>query len=424
MISNVRNWSLLVTLVALCAIGSPAAAQDVPPAPDDVPEEKTVETEEGGEESAEEQADPDEPGLDPFEESGEAAETETRVAKDELARYYQVRESVKRQIQTGQNAIHIYQLVEEIVDEVVADVSELNPQVVSPAAVRSVGLTPNLSKQFGEFVEATLVTQIANKTDLTLKNCTACQSLRSRVEDGEWVVTLGLTRHEDLRREAKRLGVRAFMDAKFSYFPGANVVALNVRFTAADDGEILWTETYRSDATTAAILRSGDRVLTRKERVKELERLIEQRPYYGHILYVGASHIPYDSPQGGLSGAALGYRLYEKFGQDRRWMFGIGAEGFANFSANNPLLGSFVGATLNYQILPPNLNQPIYRVGTTASGFFAGQEGNSAAFQVDFDVTLQFRLGAGVSAMYFVPVTFAGADLGGFGYKMRASFNW
>jgi hypothetical protein len=54
----------------------------------------------------------------------------------------------------------------------------------------------------------------------------------------------------------------------------------------------------------------------------------------------------------------------------------------------------------------------------------AGQEGNSAAFQWDIDLQMQFRLGAGASLMYFVPTTYQGSDLGGFGYKIRLSFNW
>ena len=406
-----------LTIFALCAcmLAFPTAltAQDDP----DPPLSPFDPVEEPGE--PEPTADPDEPGM-----TSNAGEAQTReVADNDLQRFYEVRESVRRQIQSGQDAIHIYQLVEEMVDEVLADVADLNSSAISPAAIRSVGLSPNLSKGFGEFVEATLVSALANKSDVTLKVCAACQSLRSRVEDGQWVVTLGLTRHEDLRREAQRLGVKSFLDAKFSYFPGANVVALNVRFIAAEDGRVLWAETYRSDATTAAILRSGDRVISRDERVKELERLLEARPYYGHILYVGGTYIPHDTPSGGLTGMALGYRLYEKFGPDRRWMFGIGAEGFANFGAD-ALLGSFVGATLNYELFEPNLKRPIYRAGGTVAGFFAGNEGNSAAFQADFDVSLQFRLGVGASLMYFLPVTFAGADLGGLGYKVRASFNW
>ena len=405
-----RWWVAATALLWATLWSAGLAAQDSPETPfDPVPAPPT-----------EPAADPSTPGLAGPQGEQVAAE---EVADNQLERYYEIRESTRRQIQSGQDAIHIYQLVEEMVDEVVADVSKLNHRVVSPAAVRSVGLTPNLSKSFGEFVEATLVSALANKSDVALKVCAACQSLRSRIEDGDWVVSLGLTRHEDLQREAARLGVKSFLDAKFSYFPGSNIVALNVRFISAEDGRIFWTETYRSDATTAAILRSGDRVVSRAEREKELERLLEARPYYGHILYVGGAHIPYDGPSGGITGASLGYRLYEKFGNDKRWMFGIGAEGFAKFG-DQPLLGAFVGAQLAYEILPPNLKRPTYRAGLTAAGFFAGQEGNSFAVSTDFDVTLQFRLGAGVSLMYFLPVEFAGADLGGFGYKARASFNW
>lgn len=418
MTATARAFATSFLIVALYVSG--AWAQDAPDAPADPfgeasPEPETPESNAPTEEL---------PGLEPL---GEEAvpPPQTRETVQDMERYTQIRESTRRQLQTGQGAIHIYQLVEEMVDEVVADVHDFaHIDAVSPVAVRRVGLTPNLSAEFGAFVEATLVTSLAANTDLTLKQCAACESLRSRVEDGQWVVSLGLTRQEDLRREARRLGVKAFLDAKFSWFPGANVVALNVQIVRAEDGAIMWAETYRSDATNAAILRSGDRVISRAEREKELERLLEARPYYGHMLYVGGSFIPYDGPEGGIGGAALGYRLWEKFGVDRRWMFGIGAEGFLNFSPTNPLLGSFVGASISHEIFPPDLNAPTFRVGGTAAGFITGQEGNSVAFQADFDMVLQFRLGFGVSAMYFLPVSFAGADLGGFGAKARASFNW
>ncbi len=378
----------------------------------------------GGEEGSEASA--PEPGMEADAESGEAEEVEEVEAKrapSEQERKIEQEEALERQIKSGQNAVHVYQLVEEMVDEVVMDVRDLRVAAVSPTAVRKIGLTPNLSKQFGEFVEGTLVNTVANQTEVTLKRCRACDALRSRVDGGDWVVSLGMTRQEELRREAEQLGVKTFLDTRFSYFPAANIVAMQVEFVRAKDGAIMWSETYRSDATTAAILRSGDRVKSRRERVDELERRIDERPRYGHKVYMGASHIPYDSPQGGITGGALGYRIYEEFGPDLRWRYGIGAEGFANFS-DNPLLGSFVGATVQYDILPQDLNMPELRTGPTISGFFAGQEGNSAAFEWTLDVVLQFRLGAGVSMMYFVPTEFAGADLGGFGYKLRVSFNW
>ncbi len=417
-----KVWQTWLALLVALLVAAPAWAQDDGGEPPVDPFGPAP----GSEAPPAPAADPDAPGIEPFEElSDEEQPTSRQIPDDELERYYEIREATRRQLQTGQNAVHIYQLVEEMVDEVVADVSAFaNPTVISPAAVRMVGLTPNLNAEFGQFVEATLVTSLASGAGITLKRCMACESMRSRIEDDDWVVTLGMTRQEDLQREAKRLGVKAFLEARFSWFPGANIVALNVQFVRAEDGAILWAETYRSDATTAAILRSGDRVVSRAEREKELERLLEARPYYGHMLYVGGSFIPYDGPQGGIGGAALGYRLWEKFGEDRRWMFGIGAEGFLNLSPLNPLLGSFIGASFGYELFPPDLNEPIYRVGGTVAGFIAGQEGNSISFQADFDMVLQFRLGFGVSAMYFVPVQFAGADLGGFGGKARASFNW
>lgn len=335
----------------------------------------------------------------------------------------EIRQAIERQIQGDKNAIHIYQLVEEIIDEVIADVVDLNPRAIAPAAFRTMNLTPNLSAQFGEFVESTLISALATHSQIAIKRCIACASLRSRVDGDEWVVTRGLVHHDELQQEAERLGAVSFLDARLSFFPGANIVAMQVEFVRASDGAVLWTETYRSDASTAAILRTGDRVQSRHERVQELERRIDQRPYYGHQLFTGAGYIPYDSPRGGLSGATIGYRLYEKFGPDQRYLFGVGAEGFANFT-DEGILGAFVGATFQMELLPPNLNLPSLRTGPTIGGFFAGTEGNSFTAEWGLDAILQFRLGAGLSLLYFLPVEFAGYDLGGFGFKARASFNW
>lgn len=356
---------------------------------------------------------------DPF------AELRQEVAEDAVdPRVEEINESVEKQVISGQGSIHLYQLVEEMTDDLVVDLRDLNLAAVSPVAMRRMGLSPNLSAAFGDFVESTVVSEISNATKLRVKRCVACSSLRSRIEGGDWVVTLGMTQHEDFRREAEALGVKAFLDLRFAFYPGVNIAALNVEVIRAEDGAVMWAETYRSDSSTAAILRSGDRVESRKERLLELERKLDARPYYGHIVYGGGTYIPYDSDAGSISGMAMGYRIYEKFGEDRRWLFGVGAEGFANFSEDNALLGSFVGATLHYQLTEPNLNSVTVRTGPSLYGFFAGTEGNSAALEWGVDAIMQFRLGVGASAFYFVPTEFAGADLGGLGFKGRVTFNW
>ena len=235
---------------------------------------------------------------------------------------------------------------------------------------------------------------------------------------------MGHVTQEELAAEAKKLGVIAYLDAYVSFDPGANTVSMSVQIYRASDSKILWSETYMSDATTAAVLRSGDRLQTREEAYRELVRKIEQKPYYGYQLTLGMGFIPYDSATSPmLSGIMIGGRIYEKFGEDKRLLYGLHGESFLNFG-ENAIAGAFVGALAQYQINEPNLNDPIYRVGGLVEGFIAGQEGNSVAIEANAEAIFQFRLGASVGLMYFRPVQFAGADLGGFGGKVRFLFNW
>jgi hypothetical protein len=163
--------------------------------------------------------------------------------------------------------------------------------------------------------------------------------------------------------------------------------------------------------------------MTREERVAELNRKLEERPDFGYMAYFGVAHIPYDIPSGGMTGGSGGIRLYEYLGEERRWRYGIGAEGFANLS-DSGLVGAFLGATAQYRIFEADLNEAAFWTGPTLSGFVAGTEGNSFAVEWGLEGIFQFRLGAGLSLMYFVPVRYADYDLGGFGYKARVSFNW
>ena len=124
--------------------------------------------------------------------------------------------------------------------------------------------------------------------------------------------------------------------------------------------------------------------------------------------------------------------MYEYLGDARRWRYGIGAEAFANLGLGgengqvsaDALVGAFLGASAHYRLFSEDLNEPAFWTGPTLSGFIAGSEGNSFAVEWALEGVFQFRLGAGLSLMYFVPVRFADRDLGGLGWKARVSFNW
>ena len=307
----------------------------------------------GAQSSPEEPAPPESRAL-----RGEEAE-QPRVEEQRAMSRRQVDRRVRDYIRSGTGKITIYQVVEEMVDDFIADVSDLNQAALSPVAVRGVGLTPNLSSAFGSWVESQLITAVMTHSDVRVKRCVSCGALRTRLDGDDWVVSKGFVTQEELAREARDLGVNTYLDAHVAYVPGANIVSLNVQIFRASDGKVLWAETYRSDATTAAILRSGDRVLTRDEARAELVRKLEQRPYYGYQLLVGAAYIPYDSPTtSALGGAVIGGRIYEQFGEEKRLLYGLQATSFLNLSEQNRLIGGFFGAAFQYQLNEPNLNRP------------------------------------------------------------------
>lgn len=332
-------------------------------------------------------------------------------------------EAVARYMREGAEAVPLYQVFEEMIEEVVAELQDEPREDLSPLAVRRVRGSPQLSAWFLDQVEAQLVGMISEHTPHTVRRCVTCDSIRSRVDEDDWVVSVGLATQEQLRREATRIGVRNFLDVRVAYYPEANIAALHAEVFSAEDGTVVWSGAYRSDATTAAILRSGERIQSREERVADLERRIQMRPHLGHQVSAGAAFIPYEGEGGTIFGGTVGYRLIEHFGPDLRWSFGLGATGFLNLS-DNPLMGGFLDVTLQYDVLPENLNLFVLKTGPSIGAFFAGEQGNSFVVEWTIDAVFQFLLGIGISAFYFVPVEFANADLGGFGGKARFTVNF
>lgn len=330
---------------------------------------------------------------------------------------------LKEYIRSGDDTISIYHVVAELLDEMMADVQKLRISQVSPLAIRGVAVSPNLTPLFAQLVEGSITSRFNQSSDIKLRYCASCQSLRTEVEGGEWVLKLGWTSQNDMEKAAETLGVNAFLDAHLSYIPAANQVMLTVKIFSVSHGTILWAETYSSDETTAAILRSGERVLTREEAYKELIRKIEARPYYGYQLYFGGGMIPFEGPLGNIDFITLGIKFYEKFGEHKRNQFGIFGESALNVFTN-PLLGAFFGGMYQRQINTPNLNDIQFWGGGALSFFVAGLQGNTLSFESMFDVIMQFRLGLGLSIYYAIPVAFGAYDVGGLGYKFRFTFNF
>jgi hypothetical protein len=121
-------------------------------------------------------------------------------------------------------SIDFFELVDDIMDEIARQLGTRGSQPVSPMAIKLVRLSSNLRPEFARTLETRLIARLTNATNVKMNVCTECTAMRSRVEDGNWILTLGAVNTDDLRRIGARSGVKTFMEVDFTYSPTSNVV--------------------------------------------------------------------------------------------------------------------------------------------------------------------------------------------------------
>jgi hypothetical protein len=330
-------------------------------------------------------------------------------------------------IKRSQGDVSFYELVDEMLDEIAYQLGKQDALTLSPLAIRLVRLSPDLDPEFAATLQARLLARITNTTGIKTVVCVECTSLRSRVEDGQWLVTLGAVRQADLRRVASAQGITTFLDLDLTYSPRSNLIWMEAVAFRARDGSVQWTDAYRSDATTAALLRTGRRLPSREERLTELEGKIAARPYYGYAVSLGLMRMGYDGPTGNIMGPQLTIRIHERFGEEQGQLFGlsVGILSTGPPGKNSSTINSLVsGAYYSQRITEPNLNRPELWPYLELGGIFSGNQGNTGYGEAGLDLRLKWRLSMVGGLMYLLPTNFANYDLGGLGWRLRLAFNW
>lgn len=315
------------------------------------------------------------------------------------------------------------ELVDEILSDVVAELASRPAKVFSPMAIRSVTLGNNIDPSYKERLVSAVVIAVHAGTDVRMIECLECQSTKTQVEDGHVVVTRGIADGEQARRVAKTIGAKSFLDVSFRFEPKDGVVELGFKVVRGEDGVILWADNFRADETTPMLLRSSYAPQKRKDRLRDLEMLLEGRPLYGYAASAGFMLLPYDDPvDGDIAGATAGYRIYERFGVDRQVMFGLDAMGFLNTTR---LTGGLLSAGSWWVFPRPDLVHPEFRFGGKAGAFVAGSKGNAAIFQLGAEMLLRYRFGVYAYILFMTKSELEpGKNLGGVGGAAGMSFNW
>jgi len=330
-------------------------------------------------------------------------------------------------IRRSRTDVNFYELVDEILDEISYQLSKQDAIAMSPLAIRLVRLSPDLRPEFAGTLEARLLARISQVTSIRTAVCIECTSMRSRVENGQWLVSLGAVRQEDLQRIGRTQGIKTFVDLDFTFNPQANTIWMEAIAFRASDGGVVWSDAYRSDATTAMLLRSGRRVPSRAERLDELEHKIQGRPYFGYMVAVGLARIGYNGPTGDIGGPMATIRIHERFGEDEQQLFGLSVGIFftgAPEAGKNVLNSLMSGAYYSVNLSEPSLNQPELWAYGELGGMFSGNQGNTFYGEAGLDLHLKWRLSMVGGLQYVLPTHFADHDLGGVGYRLRLAFNW
>ena len=322
----------------------------------------------------------------------------------------------------SQDSVSVSVLIDELLDELAYQLSKEDPRALSPVAIRWVKLSPNLRADLALSAETRLQARLAKTTQLVQLVCTDCRSLRSRVENGEWVVSLGVVRQADLKQLAEDLGARVFMDVDVQYMPGPRDprVTLSARAFRATDGRLLWSTSIRADETTAAVLRTGRKPMSRDEQLLELEQRLDRRSRFEQMLSVGAALLPYDSPKGDVGVETFAYQLQEAFGEQLRHFFGLRAEFFLN---TDRLQVGIVEGAFSWRATEKNLNWGELRLNASA-GAVIGDTAQTPILEAGLDYIMRFRFSLGAGGLYIVPAKFGAFDLGGFGLRARVGINF
>ncbi len=330
-------------------------------------------------------------------------------------------------IRRARTNVNFYELVDEILDEITYQLSKQDALAMSPLAIRLVRLSPDLRPEFAGTLEARLLARISQVTSIRTAVCIECSSMRSRVENGQWLVSLGAVRQEDLQRIGRTQGIKTFLDLDFTFNPQANTIWMEAIAFRASDGGVVWSDAYRSDATTAMLLRSGRRIPSRAERLEELEHKIQGRPYFGYMVSVGLARLGYNGPTGDIGGPMATIRIHERFGENNAQLFGLSVGIFFTGvpeAGKNVLNSLMSGAYYSTSLTEPSLNQPELWAYGELGGMFSGNQGNTFYGEGGLDLHLKWRLSMVGGLQYVLPTHFADHDLGGLGYRLRLAFNW
>jgi hypothetical protein len=315
--------------------------------------------------------------------------------------------------------------LDEIVDEVAADVARIGAARVSPIVLERVQLSSNLDPGVAQILEARLAAALRRAADAVLIRCVECDATRAEVVDASWVVSRGVTRREQAQAIARRYGAKTFLRAALTARTTPASMSLDVELVRAEDAAIAYAESYRFGGDDAMLYRGADRAQLREQRLKELEDRLNERPHWGYAAHLGYLMIP-RSRDSDIQGPYGALRLDERFGANQEHRIAITAGGFDGSNAG--FSGGLVQIGLATRVSAPSVWGSTLHLGAAVGWLIAGSMGNAPLVAATAEYRIGTRLGAHAQLGYLAKFKYMnrpeGPEIGGLVPEVGVSFLW
>lgn len=181
---------------------------------------------------------------------------------------------------------------------------------IESVSVREVTSNEKVPRSFAPHIEDLLTERILRATKAKVIKCVACNtrstSLTGKNGGDKISMTSPKTNSKELARIAQQQGIRHFMDVAFTYLPTGLVMSMTI--SEPGSSVIVWSRTYNSESSRAALLRRGydsDQMDESTRRATEYPATIQYRFRVDYLI---------EPDIGGLKGClGLAFRMVERY---------------------------------------------------------------------------------------------------------------
>ena len=259
----------------------------------------------------------------------------------------QYEQRVKKLVGTGVPKREVLAILDQLLHALISDLQERSLTRLSPLALKGIGVRSPLAPQVADWLELRFSTLIAQQSQIQFKFCAGCQSQKTSLNDGSWVIQHGYPPSPRLAQLGREIGVKQFIDFEVSWNGQANTVHLQARLFDVKSAQIDWQEDYRSNPITSKTQRRGGKGVKIGHGIYDDQKKLHLNRS-DHLFMVALGYGTLPTQLGNQSAYHLAFGYGEAFGNLDRFRYQLVIEPF--FNTRPGLWGGSLTGALHWRL--------------------------------------------------------------------------